>query len=355
MPLMPDRLDDFVNLTLKNYQKQKWVDISLDLQNYFFAERVHGKKKTPEDGGQMMNFKVQHSTLGTARHSELFGVDVTAVKDLTTEVDIEWSKQTVSWTYDIDEKVFQSNATRIINEVAVREHAAYSDYYELMEEAMWSAPTATTQNPRIPYGIPFWLQSSATAAFGFNGGNPSGFTSGAGGINTSTYANWKNGTFAATDITDEDLLDKWAEACEKCKFKAPHDFAQLDKGPYAFEFYTVYGVYSALQRLLKNSNDNVGMDLGKYRNGMVFKGVPVQWVAALTNSDSAAYDSNNPIYGVNWNTTRYKYQKGRSMLKHPAIVAPGQHTVRNRFIDSWGNFCCENRRKNFHGTVTNVS
>ena len=97
----------------------------------------------------------------------------------------------------------------------------YNDFFEGMEERMWTAPTSNTQSPRPPSGIPFWLQQSATAAFGFNGGDPSGFAAGAGGIDSDTYPNWKNGTFTYNAISDDDALDKWAEACEKCYFKAP--------------------------------------------------------------------------------------------------------------------------------------
>lgn len=349
MPLLPDQLDDFVNLTLDRFEKKNWVDLSLDLQEYIFASKMFKKHKDPEEGGVRMNWKVQVANTGTFKDSELYGVDTTGVKDLTKQLTVEWSKQTVNFKYDIDEEVFQSDAETIVKELKVREHSMYNDFFEGMEERLWTAPTSSTQSPRRPSGIPFWLQQSTTAAFGFNGGNPSGFADGAGGLSSTTYPNWANGTFTYQAVSDDDLLDKWAEACEMCMFKAPHSFNQLDKGENNWGFYTVYSVFSAAQKLLRASNDDLGNDLGKFRGEILFKGNPIKWVPALTDSTSAAYDSNDPIYGINWTTLEYKFQKNRNMIRHKPIQSPGQHTVREVHMDNWGNFRCTNRRRNFVG------
>jgi hypothetical protein len=347
---MHDQLDDFVTLTLDRFKKKNWVDISLDLQEYIFASRAFKKNKSPEAGGVRLNWKVQVTNTGTFKDSELYGVDTTGVKDLMKTATQEWSKQTVNFKYDIDEDVFQSDAETIIKELGVRNHSMYNDFFEGMEERMWTSPASSTESPRRPSGIPFWLQQSTTAAFGFNGGNPaSGFADGVAGINSDTYPNWSNGTFTYVTVSDDDLLDKWAEACEKCYFKAPHSFNQLDKGMSNWEFYTVYSVYNSLQKLLRASNDNLGNDLGRFRGAVVFKGNLVSWVPALTNSTSAAVDANNPIYGIDWSTVEYCFQKNRNMIRHKPIESPGQHTVREVHMDNWGNFKCTNRRRNFVG------
>ena len=138
MPLLPDQLDDFVNLTLDNFKKRKWVDLSLDLQHHIFASKfLNGKAADPEKGGVQLNWKVQTSNTGTAKFSELYSVDSTSVKDLTTEAKQPWTKSTVNFSYDVDEDVFQSDRETIIREVEVREHSMYNDWFELMEEALW--------------------------------------------------------------------------------------------------------------------------------------------------------------------------------------------------------------------------
>ena len=47
MPLLPDQLGDFVTLTLNNFKKKSWVDLSLDKQHYVFAQKfLSGKTRT---------------------------------------------------------------------------------------------------------------------------------------------------------------------------------------------------------------------------------------------------------------------------------------------------------------------
>jgi len=349
MPLLPDQLDDFVNLTLDNFKKRKWVDLSLDNQHHVFASKfMKGKGSDPEKGGVQLNWKVQTSNTGTAKFSELYAVDTTKVKDLTTEAKQPWTKATVNFSYDTDEDVFQSDRETIIREVEVREHSMYNDFFELMEEALWTAPSSDTESPRSPSGVPFWIQKSATTpGGGFTGGDPSGFSNGAGGISTNNVANWKNWSFNYTSAgSRDDLVSKIRKACEFTYFQAPKQFAELGSGraDSDWAFFTTYNVQEELEKLLESRNDNLGADLAKYAGSVVIKGNPVMWVPYLQNNDSS-----DPIYGVNFRVFKYFFRKGRKMLRHPPQKAARQHTVREVHMDTWGNFVCYNRRRNFVG------
>lgn len=346
MPLLPDQLDDFVNLTLDNFKKRKWVDLSLDLQHHIFASKfLSGKAADPEKGGVQLNWKVQTTNTGTAKFSELYSVDVTSVKDLTTEAKQPWTKSTVNFSYDVDEDVFQSDRETIIREVEVREHSMYNDWFELMEEALWSAPSSDSQSPRRPSGIPFWIQKSATTpGGGFTGGDPSGFSNGAGSIKVSDVANWKNWSGNYTSASRDDLVSKIRKACEFTHFQAPKQFAELagGKGDSDWMFFTTYNTLADLEKLLESRNDNLGADLSKYAGSVVIKGNPVVWVPYLQENDSS-----DPFYGVNLRVFKFFFRKGRKMLRHAPQQAARQHTVREVHMDTWGNFVCYNRRKLF--------
>jgi len=349
MPLLPDQLDDFVNLTLDNFKKRRWVDISLDNQHHIFASKMFkAKGKDPEKGGVQLNWKIQVTNTGTAKNSELYAVDATGVKDLTQQAKQQWSKQTVNFSYDIDEDAMQSDRETIIREIEVREHSMYNDFFEHMEEAMWSAPSSSTVSPRPPSGVPFWIQKSTTTpGGGFTGGNPSGFTSGAGGLSSSTYSNWKNWAFNYTSVSRDDCLAKWRKAIAFTNFQAPRNYAELARGGESdWGFYTNYDVVEKLEKLLEGRNDNLGVDLAKYAGSAVFKGNPVVWVPYLQTNDTS-----DPIYGVNWRTLRYFFRKGKHMVRHAPQKAARQHTVREIHMDNWGNFVCYNRRRNFIGYV----
>lgn len=349
MALAPDQLDDLVELTLQRYKRGSWVDISLPNQFYTFADRfMAGNKKTPVKGGTQQSWKLQVSNTGTARDIGLFSQDQTNVKNLTAGATQRWAITTVNFSYDVNEQEFQGdNLTEIVDEIRVREHSMYNDWFEHMEAKLWTAPSSSTQDPRPISGIPFWLQKNATE--GFNGGDPSGFSAGAGDVATGTYPKWKNYTFAYTNTTRDDLVAKWIRACEFCNFRAPHSFSELGGGKPNWEFYTTFRRLEPLHQYLDARNDNL-KDIAGMASA-TFKGIPVNWVPELENSDAAGYDTSDPIYGINWNTFEFFFQRGKEMVRHPPKAAANQHNVREVHMDSICNVLCLNRRANFVGYI----
>ena len=109
MPLLPDQLDDFTTLTLDNFKKKRWVDLSLSNQHHVFASKfLSGKTRTPFSGGGNLSWRVQTTNTGTAKFSELYSVDATAVKDLMTTAKAPFTKATVNFSYDVDEDSFHT-------------------------------------------------------------------------------------------------------------------------------------------------------------------------------------------------------------------------------------------------------
>lgn len=343
MALNIEQIDDFVLRVLERYKKDSWVDISLPLQEYHFASKVFQAKKKPERGGSRLNWKLRVDNQGTAKHSGLYAIDDTNKKNVLTEAKQDWSKQTVNYIYDIDEEAFASGPERIIEEMRLNEQGLYNDFFSLMETAMWTAPESSSEDPRPPSGFPFWIQKNAT--LGFNGGDPSGFSDGAGGILTSKYKRWKNYTGPYEQVSRDDLVEKVVNACDFCYFRPPAEYPEIGKGEPDWGFYTVHSVLAEMRRLLNAGNDNLGPDVARWMGQVLIKGIPVRWVPALTNEESDAYDSSNPFYGINWKKFEYFFKQGRNMIKHPPKQAGNQHTVRERHMDNWGNFVCYDRRQ----------
>ncbi len=341
--MYPDTLVDFANLTLSSFRRRSWVDISLGLQQYIFADRLVQGKRMTEKGGKDVTWKVQVANTGTARNTDLYAVDNVTVRDLTTSATVNWSKQTVNWSYDDAEDAFQSDdMVTIVKEIEVREHAMYNDFFDLMETNLWGAPTSTTQSPRPPSGVPFWLQKYTAATPSFQGGNPSGFTAGAGGIDVATYNGWYNWAGAYVDTTRADLVKKVREATTKTYFMAPKSFNELStgKGRNSWEHLTTYRTLGTLEQMLEDRNENLGPDLGKYMGSVVFQGNPVTWVPYLETNDTS-----DPWYGICWDQFYYFVKSGRDMILHPLQQRVGiQHTVYVRHMDHYCNFGVYNRR-----------
>lgn len=348
--LTPEQINDLVEMTLERPIKRSWVDLSLDFQNYMFSRRFF-RNQVPEEGGPVMTWILQVTNTGSARASGLFDTDNVTVKDLGQKPQIEWAKVNTSFIYDIDEPEFNDTLERIVDYIAMRKHSMFNDFFEFMEVAMWTLPAATA-DPRLPYGIPYWIVKDATAGvqdFSFGGGNPSGYTSGAAGISSTTYPAWSNGTFKYAALTEDDGLDKWSAACDKCYFQAPDSFNELAGGMPDWGFFTTHDNVQRLRRHAKASNDDIGSDVGAYRGQILFKGNIVQWVAALTEGSADSNDTTNPIYGINWRTFQWVFLRGRNQRLTKPFQRGGHHDVREVHMDSWGNFRCLNRRANFVG------
>jgi len=343
MALTPDQIDDLVSLTLNRFKRHKWTDISLDLQEYVHST-IMSKKSVTERGGPKISFRVQHKNTGNARLSGLFDTDSTMVDDVMLTGEVPWSKTTSSFAYDVDEDLFQSDRETIIKELKVREHDAMNSLAELNEEKLWSEPTNSSDTS--PLGIPYWIQKSTTE--GFNGGNPSAHSSsGAAGIDSDTYTNWRNYTFGYDTVGVNDMVKKVKKAIAYTKFMAPHPHPQLGYGnAEAYHIYTVYSVRDELERIAESRNDNLGSDVAKYINKVTIAGIPVDWVPYLDNNDTQ-----NPVYGVNWKVFRPFVKKGCNGRRTGPFRSAKQHTVREVHIDTWYNYCCVNRRNTFVGRL----
>ena len=342
--LTPDQIDDFVELTLKNFKKLKWTDLSLDLQYYVSAQMIDDKK-VMEQGGPKIAFKVKTKNTGNARNTGMFAQDQTAVEDVMIGGEVPWTKQTTNYSYDIDEDLFQSDRETIIREMQIREHDAMSDLAELNEENLWSAPSGTSDTR--PMGIPFWIKKDATTTVGgaFNGGNPTGFSAGAAGISSTTYPRWKNWTFGYTNVSVDDLIAKTKKSMWSTTFTAPVPHPELGYGKADTTIYTTYRVTEPLERLAETRNDNLGGDLARYRDSVTIGGVPVKAVPYLESNDTS-----DPFYGINWRVFRPYCKTGATMRRTPPRTAAKQHTVREVHIDTWMNYICINRRATWVGS-----
>lgn len=344
MALTPDQVPDFVALTQPLFKRNKWTDISLEHQEYVSATIV-SEKKVVEQGGPNIAFRVQVRNTGLARNTGMFAQDVTGVEDVMVSASTPWAMQTVNYSYSIYEDLFQSDRETIIRELQVREHDAMNSMAELNEVNLWSAPTGTTDTR--PMGIPFWLQKDATTTVegGFNGGDPSGFTSGRAGIASATYPKWRNWTFGYTNPTTDDLVKKVKKSLAFTNFMAPVPHPELGFGKSDYQIYTTYRVQEPLERLAETRNQNLGSDVAKYINSVTIGGTPLRWVPYLE-----ANDTSDPIYGINWKTFRPYVKKGCDMRRHPQKEAPKQHGVYEIHIDNWMNYACNNLRYNFVGS-----
>ena len=337
-PLLPHNLSDMVELTLKRYRKKKWVDLSLDLTEYFAMGSLFRAKRIKEGGGTKINWKIQTDNTETARTTELFDTDSTEVKDLVTAAEMPWALMTVNWSYDEREPLFNSGFEQLVDEIKVREHAAYNDLCELMETHLWGAgPTSSTQRRPPPSSIPWWCPTNATA--GFNGGNPGSWSDTA-GIDADTVTAWNNYTNSYSQVIRSDFVKKLRLMGHKTRFKPPHQFAQLDSGGPNLTYCTTWTVTEELDELTESRNENLGADLSKYQGATVFKGAPIIPIPYLDDNTT-----NDPIYQIDWRVFRPVVKTGLDMKRHKPEKKDNAHNTFVVHIDHSQQYICYNRRR----------
>ena len=220
MALGIEQIDDFIQAYLQKYIMGKWQDISMPLQKYYFASRLFDTAKKDEIVGAYCKWKLEVRYADNFQVVGLYHRDSSSRVNVLDEGSMKWAMTTTNYHYDIDEEVFGQGASKIVNYIKLREDGMMKSFFAGMEDIMFgTGPTSSTQNPFPPTSLLWWIQESDTE--GFNGGNPSGFSAGAGDISVSDYDAWKNRTFEYTDVSRDDLIEKTITSMDFCLFKPP--------------------------------------------------------------------------------------------------------------------------------------
>jgi len=352
--LTPDQIDDLVVNTLHDFEKDKWVDISTELQRYFAHENYLLGNRIGVSGGDQLQWQVKVRNTGAASNTGMYAVDNIKVADVMKHCNLKWTKQTTHFAYDIDESAFNSpTAVRILELIKTRRHAALTDFAELMEQNFWGLPSDPTDEieSKKPNGVPYWIVRNATK--GFNGAAPIGAShTTVAGLSPTTYDRWRNWTGSYKVVDKRDLVRHMREAAVKCNFRAPVEHPGASKAP-RFRICTTYEIIQGLEEQAEQQNSNLGNDVASRDGDVMFRKTPVSWVPYLDNNqDTTGTDDNshlgkNPVYGIDLEQFRMLFKTGAFMRQSKPIIAPNQHTVRHVHWDSWTQFQCLNRRSNF--------
>ena len=336
MALQAADIQDIVNTTLPHLGKMKLTEIATDLQEYVALPQLMNKNRV-DDTGRSIEWRVMKSHSGAAKNVGLYNQDNLNVADNIVVATIPWRHTTTNYSFDERENAMQGSPAEILNIIKVRRADARIALTELVEDNFWDKPTDSSDTLQ-PFGIFYWLVRNATA--GFNGGNPSGFTSGAGNISSSTYSRWSNYTDQYVNVSRADLQKKLRSACRKTKFRSPMNHAKND-GLDDYSMYINNDTIESMEELAEEQNDRIGFDLASAMDRTTFKRIPLVYTPQLDS------DTTNPVVGINWGTFKFCILPGFYLKESGAKVAPNQHNVVENHVDLSWNLKCMNRRRNF--------
>lgn len=346
---------DIVNTHAESFTPDIWTDASRSHNNYFVVSEFFKKRMEtgPDAPTFTHNFKVDESDNTVA--TELYDTDSLNRINLSAKGTVDYSIQKTHYVYDERESgVDGSDPSQILKHLDMQAADMMDGFAKKNNEWFLTLPVAPNTTNAKPKGLLYWVvKSSSTASqdFGFNGSNPSGYSDVAGLDRTSaSYAKLKNGTFVYGSLTNTDGLRKLADAINKSNFKAPYDNkgeASTERRYLLLSHYTPWMTY---QDLLFGANDNIGSDMGKYRsdNTIKFRGIDWTWDSMFDDSTSPAYDSVEPIYGIDLNSWHAK-KRGKWFMKNKTVELSSPHNLVVVWMDSIYNFACVNPRTNFVG------
>lgn len=336
--LLATNLVDLVATTIRNLGKPDYVNLMTDIQKFTaFNGLLDDKQVQEQSGGYGVQWDVAVNNSGTARNSGMGPQDNPRIVSTMIQAQADWRGMTADYSFLEEEVAMNStDGERIVDLVAERRVACMYAIAELFEFDWWGPPVALTDTV-TPWGVNTWVVKNATE--GFNGGAPSGYTV-IGNINPTTYPRWKNYTAPYTNVAPDDLVRKWRRAARKTNFQPPVPNPEPGTGV-RYGYYTNDTVLNALEELLVSQNENLGRDIAKYDNSVMFNNAPVEWVPVLDR------DTTNPVYGINWGKLKTKVLKGWWLKETNVPNYPGQHTLSAHFLDCRFQPICYNRRNQF--------
>jgi hypothetical protein len=330
-------IDDAVLLTLQNLiKKGAFLDLQTDLQDHVAVREMWKSRQKKFDGGYPWDFQAQIDHNYSARAVAMYETDGTAMTDTMIEGSVTPRHINAHYIYDQREPAFQRGGKAIVDLVQTRYVAMMVSLYEYLEAVLWSKPVDDTDT-LTPFGITYWIVKNATE--GFTGGNPTGFTSGRAGINSTTYTRWKNWSAPYAEISKPDLVRKMRRAARKTRFRSVVSHAEPTLGAMANGIYTNDTVIGIMEELLEDQNMNLGNDLDSKGGRVMFKSSPVIYAPYLDN------DTENPVYMLDWKWLAIGVMPGWENNMTKPYMVPNKHLVRRVDLDATLQMICTNLRR----------
>ena len=240
-------MDDFMAVNIAKYERVRWQDISMQLQEYFYAQKLFGKGEPDEMNSSQVVWDVQYDYDDNFAVTAPFDPDVSSRKDTMTQAKMFWSFMKSNYQYDYREEIFNMKPEAIVRWIDVKEHGLDNSFFTGMEKLMFGpGPTSPTQSKPPPASLQWWLPAYNTAAnfpnnntalqfatgvtSDFLGGDPPGFSSvGTGNISSLQYPGWRHRVGVYTAFTEDDAIDTILECMEKCSFMPAKSYPQLSE------------------------------------------------------------------------------------------------------------------------------
>ena len=348
MTVQAENIPDLIVSTQVELGKMKFTELGTDLQDFIALPNIMRKEKVQFDSGTSFEKRIMIDNSGAAKNVGIGEVDTPAIGEVMTTINVPWRMTTTDYSITEDEIDMNRQPAKIVDLLLERRVDALLSLAVKMEDNFWSKPD-DSGDLLEPYGVPLWIVSTNSTATGaFEGGNPSGFSAGAGGIESVANPRWANWTFQYSTVNNSDFKTKLRLMAYKTAFKSPVPHPSTDRsgGGKGFRraYYTNFDVLAPLQSLAEAQNENLGFDIDASHDMVMFQKKPIISVPQL-DSDSA-----DPIFQIDWNVLYPVFLNNWFMREKAPVRSKDQHNMHTVFIDNKWNMLSSNRRKTGYGS-----
>jgi len=337
MALTAEQIADLVKAVDPDKGRDRWTNIATTLQQYIAMKRLTKDGRVQRYTGRGVQENVMVDDLGTARNVGLYATDVVAVKDIMATLSIPFRHTTGNWSIDRRElSMDQGSPQKIYDLLLSRKVGARISLAKRMEIDFWAAPL---NDDTTPFGVQYWIVKDPTTTpdGAFNGGNPSGFSGGAGSIDSATFTAWKNWTGGYANVTKDDLVRKMRKAYTFIEFEPPVESPDYYSGM-DYEIFCNYNVRGKLEEVGENQNENLGRDIASMDGVTTFRAAPLVWVPQLET------DTTDPVFFINWKNFAIVVLEDEFLVETSLPPQHPQHTVLRNHLDLSWNTRAHNRR-----------
>ncbi len=335
-----------------------------------------GPQKMKTHTGKSVTFSVITDEMDTARIEGYFPEEQTSQVDYPAQAVV--SHRRVHNYYQLDSlelKEAAGDQTKLMDIVSVRSAALSVNLTQLVERLLMTQTPVASGLEFFP-SIWYWLvpvtatQAASTAAGmdgGFQGGNPfyraaSGeITAGSAGMPVATYPRWKNYCYNMDAAGSMSTRDKTMtlRAIRQTNFEKPPTFKDIENPKWKYGLYASQDRLEAIENLMTLSNENHGIDVGKYLGATTLMGNPITWVPIWDDTSNypvysdATYTASSFLVGINHNQLGFSLLRGcdfQEIFTSPTAV------ISRKDVYMTGALVCPNRQQaGFVGATTATS
>lgn len=228
-------------------------------------------------------------------------------------------------THGIDQSDLDMNSgeAQLVDEQELGMQQMYQRVCDSIEQHAWSVPASGNTLDEV--GIPYYVSWNSTAAVGFNGSVPAGYSTVA-NIDPTTRTRYKNATGTYADFTHDDFGQKASDLFRLIDFRPGKKGKEMPGGTIdSLRVYMGDDSMTDYELMLVSQNDQLGSDgLSMYGRGLL-KGITPIAVPQL-NSDGTGTPASGsqPVYFINHNLLfpvfvpgwRFKEKMGDVPMSH---------------------------------------